>query len=144
MKTALIFSVLSLVFALAAPVSAQPIDIPAGSRCFSCGMTVNAGSKFAAGMIEADGKVLYFCDIGDMLSYYMEMKKKPAQVYVKDHATNSWTDARKASFVKSDKFSTPMGWAIAAFGSREDASKFGHPVDFQESMKLLGGGMKIH
>lgn len=131
-------------FLLVLPLSALsgPMEIPSGAKCHVCGMKVDAKSLFAVQIVE-DGKLLSFCDIGDMLSHYKKVKTKPASIYVRDYNTGEWIDALKASYVKGSEFSTPMGWGIAAFGEKEEALKAGAAMNFDGALKMLKGGMKM-
>ncbi len=114
----------------------EPIDIPEGSKCHECGMKVDPASPFSAQIVR-DGEMLPFCDIGDMLYNYNKQKEKTAEVYVRDSRSGEWMDARKAIFVKSKEFETPMGWGIAAFADGEEAAKFGEPMTFDEALDAV-------
>ncbi|MEJ2192621.1 MAG: nitrous oxide reductase accessory protein NosL [Nitrospirota bacterium] len=126
---------------LAGAAFSDPMDIPAGSRCRSCGMKVDPASVYSA-QIVTGGEMLPFCDIGDMLSFYKKQKEKPSELYVRDSKSGRWIDAMKAVYVKSEKFNTPMGWGIAAFARRDEAAGFGKPMTFEETLKVLGAMMK--
>jgi nitrous oxide reductase accessory protein NosL len=107
-------------------------------RCSECGMKVDITSKFSAKTTQGDA-TLYFCDIGDLFAY---LKKhavvNDARIEVKDFTSGAWLDARKAFYVHAEqKFSTPMGWGIAAFINKDDASKFGIAMDFDAAAKAL-------
>jgi nitrous oxide reductase accessory protein NosL len=130
--------ILLLVFATALPglAYAEPMEIPEGSKCHICGMKVDPGSPYSAQTVEND-TLLPFCDIGDMLHYYKKQEEKPTELYVRDTRSREWTGAQGAFYVKSDQFSTPMGWGIAAFSDKEEAEKFGEPMTFKEALDAL-------
>lgn len=99
------------------------------SKCAECGMTVDEDSRFSARIVD-DKTTLHFCDIGDLLTYLKDKKRPAAGAQVKDYHTGEWLDASSALYVHAPKrFSTPMGWNVAAFRDREKASAFGEPRD---------------
>ncbi len=113
------------------PASAEP------AQCAECGMTVDESSKFHAKAVEA-GKSLQFCDIGDLLVYLSKRSLSPSMAQVKDYRTGEWIGAEKAFYVRSEKtFKTPMGWGIAAFGTKADAAAFGAPADITGVLKAF-------
>jgi nitrous oxide reductase accessory protein NosL len=104
------------------------------TRCAECGMMVRMDSKFTSKITQGD-TTLYFCDIGDLFSY---LKKKSVQdkIEVKDYPSGDWIDARKSFYVNSGKkFSTPMGWGIAAFKDKNEAAQAGSVMDFEGTVK---------
>ena len=106
-------------------------------KCAECGMTVDVNSKFASKIGQAD-KTLYFCDIGDLFSYLKRTKQNGFSVEVKDYKTGEWIDAHTAYYVHAEKkFRTPMGWGIASFKDKKDATEFGVVMDFDATAKAL-------
>jgi copper chaperone NosL len=137
MKRILPVIVLLLVAAVLPGIAhSEPMDIPEGSKCHVCGMKVDPASPFSAQIVQ-DGATLPFCDIGDMLYHYNKQKEKPVELYVRDSKSNEWTDALRATYVKSKQFETPMGWGIAAFADSEEASKIGAPMTFEEALNAV-------
>ncbi|MEJ2314219.1 MAG: nitrous oxide reductase accessory protein NosL [Nitrospirota bacterium] len=114
----------------------EPRDIAEGAKCHLCGMKVDPGSAFSAQIVDG-GKMLPFCDIGDMLYHYNKQEEKPSEMYVRDKQSLKWIDAREAAYVKSDSFSTPMGWGIAAFSDKAEAAAFGKPMTFDEALSAV-------
>jgi nitrous oxide reductase accessory protein NosL len=105
------------------------------SSCTECGMTVRMDSKFIAKITKGD-TTQYFCDIGDLFSYLKRKGLPDARIEVKDYPSGEWLDARKAFFDTSGKkFNTPMGWGIAAFKDKNEASQSGNAVDFENTAK---------
>jgi copper chaperone NosL len=120
-----------LISALATPVPADTV------KCSECGMTCDVAAKFTSRITQGD-QTLYFCDIGDLFSYIKRKKLNDAGMEVKDYVTGAWMDAHKAYYVHSEKkFKTPMGWGIASFKDKEEASKFGTLLDFDGTAKAL-------
>jgi len=106
-------------------------------RCTECGMKVDIASKFSAKTTQGD-TTLFFCDIGDLFAYLKKHTANDVRIEVKDFASGAWLDARKAFYVHAEqKFSTPMGWGIAAFINKDDAAKFGIAMDFEATAKAL-------
>lgn len=106
-------------------------------QCAECGMTVTLTSKYAATLTQG-GKTIYFCDIGDMIIYLLDRHPKGFKAQVKDYPSNEWIDAGAAYYVPAEsRFKSPMGWGIAAFKDRNEASKSGTPMDFDGVVKIL-------
>jgi len=105
--------------------------------CAECGMTSDLASKFTAKITQGD-KTLYFCDIGDLLSYQNRKKPENARPEVKDYESGQWIDARAAFFVRAEKkFKSPMGWGIAAFKDSKTAAGYGPVVGFDDAAKAV-------
>jgi nitrous oxide reductase accessory protein NosL len=106
------------------------------TRCTECGMMVDMNSRFTAKLAQRDA-VIYFCDIGDLLTYLKRKKFDGSGAEVRDFGTGKWVDARKAFYVQSEKrFKTPMGWGIAAFEGK-DQGVLEKVLDFEEMKKAL-------
>jgi len=129
LKTAVLSIVATLLGSLLA--SAETV------RCAECGMMVDTGSKFSARATQ--GKtVSQFCDIGDLLTYLKRTRSADITAEVKDHGIGAWMDAKKAFYVRAEKkFSTPMGWGIAAFSDSKQASAYGQAMDLDAALKGL-------
>jgi nitrous oxide reductase accessory protein NosL len=105
------------------------------TRCTECGMMIRMDSKFTSKITQGDAP-LYFCDIGDLFTYLKRKNVQDAKIEVKDYASGEWIDARKAFYVKSmKKFDTPMGWGIAAYKDKSEASQSGTVMDFETTAK---------
>lgn len=115
----------------------QPLPVPEGSRCAECGMVVDRNSKFIAEVVTADGKNMFFCDIGDMLVHFSRDRAKMKTVFVKDYRKGGWIDGKKAFYILDKKIATPMSWSIAAFEEESEAKKLGSAVDFNGAFVLL-------
>ena len=105
--------------------------------CAECGMRVKMDSPFTARIVQGD-TTLYFCDIGDLFVYLRKKNPNNARAEVRDFPTGAWVEARKASYVhEENKFRTPMGWGVAAFGDAAKASQSGAAMDFDSMAKKL-------
>jgi nitrous oxide reductase accessory protein NosL len=109
----------------------------ADRACSECGMMVKMDSPFTAKITQGD-TTLYFCDIGDLFAYLKKKNLNNVRAEVKNYPTGTWVDARKANYVQGEKiFKTPMGWGIAAFKERNEASRSGTVLDFDGMAKAL-------
>jgi nitrous oxide reductase accessory protein NosL len=105
--------------------------------CAECGMTCDTAAKFTSRIVQGD-KILYYCDIGDLLTYLIKKKPQNARAEVRDYTSGEWMDAHTAFYVHDDKrFKTPMGWGIASFKNKKDASGFGTLMNFDETLKAV-------
>jgi nitrous oxide reductase accessory protein NosL len=105
------------------------------TRCTECGMMVHMDSKFISKITQGETP-LYFCDIGDLFTYLKRKNVQDGKIEVRDYTSGEWIDARKAFYVKSGKkFDTPMGWGIAAFKDKNEASQSGSAMDFETTAK---------
>lgn len=89
-----------------------------------CGMIIS-DPAFAAGSVLKDGTVLKFDDVGDMLKFHFEHPdRQVAEYFVHDYQADAWLIADDAVFVQTDSLVSPMGYGVAAFGTREAAEAF--------------------
>jgi nitrous oxide reductase accessory protein NosL len=126
----MIFPVL-LVFGWSFPVIAETVS------CAQCGMNVDLNSKYAAKIVQRE-KTSYFCDIGDLFVYLHEKRVQASGAMAKDYDSGNWIDATQAFYVHSvKKFSTPMGWGVAAFRGKNRAAEFGEAMNFDDAIKIV-------
>jgi len=103
--------------------------------CAECGMKAKIDNRFTSQVLQG-GSTLYFCDAGDLVAYLARTQPKEYTASVHDFKSGEWLDARSAFFVIDKKiFSTPMGWGVAAFRDRAEAT--GAPLDFEALRKAL-------
>ncbi len=116
------------------------LSLPASAAmitCAQCGMKSDIDSKFTSKITQGD-KTLYFCDIGDLLTYLNEKKPQNIRAEVKDYSTGEWLDVHKALYVQDEKkFKSPMSWGIAAFKDRKAATGNGSVMDFDGALKAI-------
>jgi nitrous oxide reductase accessory protein NosL len=106
-------------------------------KCAVCGMQVDVNAPFSAQIVQGK-QVLQFCDIGDLLLYLGGKQQAAGYALVKDYRTGAWVPAARAFFVHAPlRFTTPMGWSIAAFKDRAAAEEYGTPVDLAAVMKRV-------
>lgn len=107
------------------PVSQAPREVrPETDVCPECHMTVLGGS--AAELVDADGQVLVFDDVGCLVVY---LNDRPgafpgAKLYVQDHSSQAWVPLESATFVRADAVPTPMNYGWHAFASAAEAGQF--------------------
>lgn len=101
----------------------EPPKIKFGEdTCSRCNMIISE-EKYAAALVDKDGKAMIFDDIGEMIVVVQEEGLNDRRAWVHDYDTVEWVDATKAFFMDSHENMTPMGTAVVAFGTREAAEK---------------------
>lgn len=91
-----------------------PVDIRLGEdACAHCRMTV-VSQKTAAQIVAPGAEPLMFDELGCLRNYLGEKPPgKDAVVFVADHRTGAWIDARQAVFTRTGE-QTPMGSGLVA------------------------------
>lgn len=118
-------------------------DVPSNTNCTFCNMVVYQKSVplgvFSAQAIKKRGKVAYYDDISCLL--YDEVKNRETNnKYVRDYKTLKWTQAEKATYVKTS-LTSPMDDGYIYFSKETDAKNYiaEHPdtkvVSFQTVQK---------
>ncbi len=94
----------------------EPVEIAAEDMCAFCKMAISE-KRYAAELLNHDGDVFKFDDIGCLANYVAEKQvgDSVAAYYIVDFDSNQWLKAEEASIVASPNFSTPMGGGMAAF-----------------------------
>lgn len=123
--------ILALAIAMPAAASAKklpaPVTVQEKTPCAECGMYIQGeGLRFASEIILDDGKVKYFCDLGDLFVFYEvhRNKERIAAIYVKDYLSGEWVEGRGAAYLSGAKVTTPMRYGILAFKDLKSAEKF--------------------
>jgi nitrous oxide reductase accessory protein NosL len=107
---------------------------PKTVSCSECGMTAAVAGRFTSRLI-INGSTLYFCDLGDLVTYLGRTQPQEYAAAVRDFPSGEWLDATEASFVIDKKtYATPMGWGVAAF---RKAPAGGTALDFEAVRKAL-------
>lgn len=99
-----------------------PVAIEANDMCSFCRMSISE-PRYAAELIDNDGQVFKFDDIGCMANF-IKQKRNSAPIratFVMDFDHHEWLAAESASFVRSTEFKTPMNGGIVAFKDRSSA-----------------------
>jgi copper chaperone NosL len=103
----------------------QPPEIRFGmDTCAACGMIIS-DARFAAGTILTNGETRIFDDIGEMLIYHMDNPTEQVVAwFVHDYLSEKWVNGESAYYVAESDLTTPMGYGIAAFATKETAEAF--------------------
>lgn len=118
----------SLVLFFLASCSAQPEPLKIGTDvCYQCKMGV-ADVKFGAEIITKKGKVYKFDDIGCMIRFMkagtVDKKDISQTLAINYEKQNDFLDVNTAVLIVSPLTKSPMGFDLAAFTTKESASKF--------------------
>lgn len=99
----------------------EPVELLPEDMCAFCRMAIS-DKRFASELINSEGDVYKFDDIGCMLSFQKEKSGEAiSAIFVVDFDTREWHRAEEAYFVRSKEFRTPMGGNLAAFKERPRA-----------------------
>ncbi len=103
----------------------RPVEIESTDICERCKMALSE-KQYAAELVERDGGVHKFDDIGCMIRFSVErgLKDKAAAWFVKDYESRGWLEARGAHFVKAEKIRSPMSGGLIALKERGKAGEY--------------------
>jgi copper chaperone NosL len=100
----------------------EPVSIETNDMCSFCRMSISE-KRYAAELIDSDGQVFKFDEIGCM-GNFIRQKRNNASIsaaFVIDFERREWLDAEKAAYVRSSEFKTPMNGGIVAFKDQSSA-----------------------
>jgi copper chaperone NosL len=102
----------------------KPLEIATGDLCLRCKMAITE-KQYAAEFVTKDGFVRKFDDIGCMLQHAQSkgFKGNIVAYFIVDYPSKKWMKADEGSYVKSEKFQTPMNGGILAFKDKTQAEK---------------------
>lgn len=107
-------------------VNPEPINFGT-DQCDHCRMTI-VDNKFGAEIITSKGKIFKFDAAECMVKYVKDGKINDADVkeYLVIDASKpgQFTNARKAVYLISENFPSPMGANLSAYGNKNDAESF--------------------
>ena len=102
----------------------EPASIEEGvDTCAVCNMMIS-DDQFAVQLIQKDGKVYKFDDIGDL--YVWKDQNGTEQIgmeFVRDYYTMEWIPLSDAYFVYDKDFKTPMAYGVYSFKDEDSAKK---------------------
>ena len=81
--------------------------------CAQCRMIIS-DERFAAALTTEVGDTAKFDDVGCLVEHEAGGLQASTAYWVRDFKADAWLNARDASFVRSDKISSPMGFGLAA------------------------------
>ena len=130
--------------------------IPADARCPVCGMYPARFPKWAAQIIFKDGSAHFFDSPVDLFMFLEDSARfdpthkaeDAAALYVADHRSGAWVDARQATFVIDSSAKGPMrGPDLPAFAKLADAQAFatehgGRTLGFVDLDRSVMGGLR--
>jgi copper chaperone NosL len=127
MKKVLIIALTALAACRTGP--PRPIDIEPSDMCSRCRMAISQ-NRYAAELVDPDGNVWKFDDIGCMVRYTRDHSLNPRlQTYfVMDYQSQHWLDAGRAIYVRSGEIPSPMAGGIVAFENQANAEEFSRGV----------------
>jgi len=90
--------------------------------CSFCRMTISE-KRYAAELVDRDGNLFKFDDIGCMLRFVRDrnLEGKAAAHFVVDYEQRDWLNGERAYYVKSEAIHSPMGGGLVAFRDRAKA-----------------------
>lgn len=109
------------------PAAAQPVEPGQADNCAYCNMVVYAHNHemgaFTAQLVTADGRHLFFDDVGCLLNYQRTLKEPAKAAWVRDFNTKQWVEYKNAIPV-SAQIKTPMKYGVGLFKDEASANAF--------------------
>jgi copper chaperone NosL len=143
-SSALKLSVIILAATLFSSCSTEPVPIRIGKdNCDFCKMTIS-DHRFGAEIVTTKSKNYKFDDEHCIIQFLKEGTIEPddiARVYVVDFSSpNSLIDSKKAFFLQSPDFKSPMNGNIAAFSQEDSLQKalpkfYGNVISWEDMQK---------
>ena len=112
-----------LVLASCGNAKLEPVAIEESDMCNFCRMSISE-KRYAAELIDKDGEVFKFDDIGCMANFIKQKKPEVRASFVMDYDHREWLKGEEAFYVRSPQFKTPMSGGIAAFKDESKAKLF--------------------
>jgi copper chaperone NosL len=134
---ALVVAGLCLAACASGPPSPANLDTR-NDACARCRMAVS-DRRFAAQIVAPGAEPIFFDDLGclrDHLSAAGTRVPDEAVVYVADHRTGEWVDARRAVFVRRADVATPMASGLMA---HRDASSLAEDAGARGGVAVAAG-----
>lgn len=106
-----------------------PVEVEGHERCAVCGMMVAKYPEWIAQIALADGRVVMFDGVKDMLVFYFAPEEyggeaEVVEMMVREYYSQEWFDARGALYVVGSDVYGPMGEEFIPFASMEAAETF--------------------
>lgn len=144
-------ALLLLVSACGSKNSYEPRAVnPEIDACEVCNMSV-AHEDFATQLIETDGTIHMYDDIGCMVKYLNgEGKEKEiGATYVRDFETLEWVPYEQAYHAYHPEFWTPMAYGVVSFATKAEAEAYvekegkGEVLDYN-GLEKVDWVMQVH
>lgn len=120
---------LSVVFILTVLVGCQtsktePVALAPEDMCSYCRMAISE-KRYAAELLDSEGRAFKFDDIGCMANFVQRDKPnvKSVAYYVMDFDDRTWIKAEDAYYVRSTELTTPMSGGVVAFQTQAKAQQ---------------------
>jgi len=98
----------------------EPVAIEANDMCSFCRMSISE-KRYAAELIDEQGEVFKFDDIGCMANFVKRNTAKVHATFVMDFDRREWLKAENAFYVRSSELKPPMNGGIVAFKDQSSA-----------------------
>jgi copper chaperone NosL len=112
------------VFASCQKRTVEPVAIASEDMCSYCKMAISE-KQYAAELIDSEGQVLKFDDIGCLLNFIKKgsINVSGASLFVMDFDQRQWINADGAYYIRSADVTTPMNGGIIAFKDQAKAQE---------------------
>ena len=119
----------------------EPVAIEANDMCSFCRMSISE-RRYAAELIDEEGEVFKFDDIGCMANFIKQKRNSAAiqATFVMDFDRREWLKAENGFYVRSSELRTPMNGGMVAFQDQSSAEEaiakyHGTKLEFAEVTK---------
>ena len=104
--------------------STEPVALAPEDMCSYCRMAISE-KRYAAELLDGDGRAFKFDDIGCMGNFVNRNKSeiKAIAYFVMDFDERAWIKADDAYYVRSSEVTTPMSGGIIAFQTQAKAQQ---------------------
>lgn len=117
--------------------------------CEICNMGITS-MDYAAQAILSNNDYQVFDDLGCLIEFLQTTDKKVEVAYIKSADTGEWVDVKKATYLYSSNYWTPMNYGVLAFASQEGASQYakengeGESVAYDDLLTTFNWGVHTH
>jgi copper chaperone NosL len=98
----------------------EPVALAPEDMCSYCRMAISE-KRYAAELLDSDGRAFKFDDIGCMSNFVNKREVKAMVYFVMDFDERTWIRAEDAFYVRSAEITTPMNGGIVAFQTEAKA-----------------------
>lgn len=102
----------------------EPVDLVPEDMCSFCRMAISE-KRYAAQLLDSEGEVFKFDDIGCMVNFMQRNKFDEITTarFVMDFDERTWIKAEDAYYVASKEITTPMNGNVIAFTTQPKAQQ---------------------
>lgn len=92
--------------------------------CKVCNMSI-VHTDYAGQIVLKNGDYEIFDDIGCLMEYIKGIDESEiGAAFIKDANEDKWLNVKKATYIYSKDYWTPMNYGVLAFSTKEDAEKW--------------------